>query len=59
MGITFILTVVLIVLISLKEEKDNEKGIDLNKNLFKTNASYNTPAFIKLIITAALYAIFW
>ena len=61
MGMTFILTSIIIVLISLQEGKgaDNPKGIPLTKDLFKTSPIFNIGVFIVMIISIALYAIFW
>ena len=61
MGMTFILTSIIIVLISLKEGKgvDNPKGIPLTKDLFKTSPAFNIGAFVIMIILVALYAMFW
>ena len=60
MGITFIITMIVIGIISYLEGNQNDpKGIELSKNLFETKPSFNIPAFAVLIITAMLYAIFW
>ena len=60
MGITFIITMMVIYIISYLEGNQNDpKGIELSKNLFETKPSFNIPAFTVLIITAMLYAIFW
>jgi SSS family solute:Na+ symporter len=60
MGITFLITLLVIFIISYLEGNRNDpKGIILSKKLFHTSSSFNIPAFIVLIITAMLYAIFW
>ena len=60
MGITFLITMFIIYLISFIEgNQDDPKGINLSSNLFETKPSFNIPAFAVLIITAMLYAIFW
>jgi SSS family solute:Na+ symporter len=61
MGITFILTSIIIVIISYLENKgaDDPKGIALSKDLFKTSPKFNIGSFVILIILAVLYAIFW
>ena len=60
MGITFLITLLVIFIISYLEGNENDpKGIVLSKKLFHTSSSFNIPAFIVLIITAMLYAIFW
>lgn len=61
MGLTFILTSILIIIISYMEGKgaDNSKGIKLTKELFKTSPLFNIGAFAVMIILVALYAMFW
>jgi SSS family solute:Na+ symporter len=61
MGLTALLTMGVIMLISMLTGKgaDDEKGISLGGDLFKTGPVFNISAFAILIITAALYALFW
>ena len=61
MGLTFILTAIIIIMISYMEGKgtDNPKGIALTKDLFKTTPLFNIGAFAVMIILVALYAMFW
>jgi SSS family solute:Na+ symporter len=61
MGLTFVFTALIIVLISYLENKgvDDEKGLILKKELFKTGTAFNMGAFAILIILAFLYTIFW
>jgi len=61
MGYTAILTMIVIIVASLLQNKGEEdpKGIILTKDLFKTNATFNIGAFAVMIILAALYALFW
>jgi SSS family solute:Na+ symporter len=61
MGLTFVFTAMIIVLISYLENKgaDDEKGLILKKELFKTGTAFNLGAFAILIILAFLYTIFW
>ena len=61
MGLTFILTSIIIIVISYLEGKgaDNPKGITLSKELFKTSPLFNIGAFAVMIILVALYAMFW
>ena len=61
MGLTFILTSIIIIIISYIEGKgtDNPKGIVLTKELFKTSPLFNIGAFAVMIILVALYAMFW
>jgi SSS family solute:Na+ symporter len=61
MGLTAVLTMLVIVILSYLQNKgkDDEKGIELTKDLFKTSPAFNIGAFAVCIITAALYALFW
>jgi len=61
MGLTALLSMVVIVIVSLIQTKgqDDEKGIELGKDLFKTNAVFNISAFAISLVVAALYVIFW
>jgi SSS family solute:Na+ symporter len=61
MGITAILSMVVIALVSIRENKENDdlKGISLDKGIFDTSALYNIGSFALMIILAGLYAFFW
>ncbi len=61
MGYTAVLTMIVIALVSYFQNKgqDDEKGIPLSKELFKTSPIFNVGAFAVMIILVALYAIFW
>ena len=61
MMLTFIFTVIIMVLISLKENngRDDAKGIPLKKSMFETSPMFNISAFVIMIILAVLYARFW
>lgn len=61
MGYTFILTMIVIVLVSyfLNKGADDEKGIPLTKNLFKTSPIFNIGTFAVMLILVVLYALFW
>lgn len=61
MGITCLLTIAVIMIISYLEGKGNNdsKGIILSKDLFKTSSVFNISALIIMLITAFLYAFFW
>ncbi|NCT10782.1 MAG: sodium/solute symporter [Flavobacteriia bacterium] len=61
MGLTAVFTMLVIVLISYLQNKgaDDERGISLTKDLFKTSPTFNIGAFIVCIITAVLYCLFW
>ena len=61
MGLTFILTSIIIVVISYMDGKgaDSPKGIVLTKELFKTSPLFNIGAFVVMIILVVLYSLFW
>ena len=61
MGYTLLLTMGIIALVSLRQNKgaDDPKGIPLSRELFRTSPKFNIGAFAALIIIAAIYALFW
>jgi SSS family solute:Na+ symporter len=61
MGYTALLTMLIIILISLLQNKgvDDKKGIPLTKGLFKTSPVFNIGAFAIMIILVVIYALFW
>jgi len=61
MGITFVVDVVLMVLISLTDPKgkDNPKGLEIDATMFKPHNSFAIGAVIVCGILSALYIIFW
>ena len=61
MGLTAILSMLVIAFVSIKEnkDKDDSKGIELEEGVFDTSALYNIGSFALMIILAALYAFFW
>lgn len=61
MGLTALATMVVIIVISniTGKGKEDEKGINLSGDLFKTSPVFNISAFAICIITAVLYALFW
>ena len=61
MGLTAILSMLVIALVSINENKDknDSKGIELEEGVFDTSALYNIGSFALMIILAGLYAFFW
>lgn len=60
MGICFIILVILMVIISLIENKSaDKKAIEIDKTLFKTSQVFNISAVVIFGILAAIYAVFW
>jgi SSS family solute:Na+ symporter len=61
MGYTALLTMVLIIAISLLQNKgsNDTKGIPLTKELFKTSPIFNISAFAIMLILVVVYAVFW
>jgi SSS family solute:Na+ symporter len=58
---TWILSMIIILGVSYIEAKgkDNEKGILLSKELFKTEKAFNISAVIIILILIVLYTVFW
>ena len=61
MGLTALLTMAVIILVSWMENKgkDDSKAIELNKGIFKTSPLFNIGAFATLIILTVVYTLFW
>lgn len=61
MGITFVATAVIMMIVSYFENKgaDDAKGIEVTKKTFYTDPVFNIAAFGIMLVVAALYAIFW
>jgi len=61
MGYTTLLTMLVIILVSLYQNKgaEDHKGIEISKGMFKTNPVFNIGAFAVMIILVVLYALFW
>ena len=61
MGLTTLLTMSIIAFISYRQNRgaNDEKGIDITKETFKTDGIYTIGAFALLLILSALYAFFW
>ncbi|MGY8940405.1 MAG: sodium/sugar symporter [Flavobacteriales bacterium] len=61
MGYTTLLTMLVIALVSWKENKgaDDAKGITISTETFKTGAIYNVGAFAVMVVLVALYGLFW
>ena len=61
MGYTALLTMLVIALISYVQHKgkDDEKGIDISKETFKTSPIFNIGSMLVMLILVALYAFFW
>ena len=61
MGYTALLTMLVIILISFiqHKEKDDEKGIEITKETFRTSAIFNIGSMLVMLVLVALYAFFW
>ena len=61
MGYTALLTMLVIVLLSYVQHKgkDDEKGIDISKETFKTSPVFNIGSMLVMLVLVALYAFFW
>jgi len=58
---TWILSMIIMVIVSYLETKgkDNEKGIELSKELFRTGKGFNISALVIIVILIILYTVFW
>lgn len=61
MGYTTLVTMLVIMLISWMQNKgeDDDKGIELKKDTFKTGPVFNISTFAVMIILAVLYSVFY
>ena len=61
MGYTTVITMIIIAIYSYMQHKgkDDEKGIEITKELFKTSPLFNIGAFAIMLVLVALYSIFW
>ncbi len=61
MGYTCLLTILIIGIVSYIQHKgqDDEKGIPINNQMFKTSPLFNIGAFAIMILLVVLYAMFW
>lgn len=61
MGLTALLTMAVIIVVSITENKGAEdlKGIDLPKGIFKTTPTFNIGAFATMIILTVIYSLLW
>ena len=61
MGLTALISMVIIAIVSLKENKDKDdaKSIKLEKGIFITSPIFNIGSFALLIVLSGLYAFFW
>lgn len=61
MGYTCLLTMLIIAIYSYIQHKgqDDEKGIPINNQMFKTSPLFNVGAFAIMVLLVVLYAMFW
>jgi SSS family solute:Na+ symporter len=61
MGYTLLLTMLIIAITSFIQHngKNDDKGIPITKQMFKTSPLFNVGAFAIMIILVVLYAMFW
>ncbi|MDN3491508.1 sodium/sugar symporter [Winogradskyella bathintestinalis] len=61
MGITALVTMSIIIVLSYLQNKgaDDEKGIEISKNLFKTSPLFNIGSMVICLLLTVLYALFW
>ena len=61
MGLTTLITMAVIILVSYGENKgaEDEKGINLAEGIFKTTPSFNIGAFAIMLILTVIYSLLW
>mgnify|MGYP000214841291 FL=1 len=61
MGLTALLTMAVIVIVSLQQNKgaQDAKAINLPKGIFNTSPLFNISAFATLILLTVIYSLFW
>lgn len=61
MGIATLLSMAVTMILSYLQNKgaDDEKGIEISKNLFKTTPLFNMGSIVVCILLAVLYSLFW
>jgi len=61
MGLTCLISIAIIAVASYIQNKgaDDSKGIDINRETFKTGKTFNIVSYAIIIILVALYALFW
>ena len=61
MGLTALLTMAVIVVVSIRQNKgvEDSKAINLPKGIFKTSPLFNIGTFATLIILTVFYSLFW
>lgn len=61
MGLTCLVTILVIMIVSYLEKagRYDEKGIQLNKGLFRTTPLFNIGAFCIMLVLTAIYALLW
>lgn len=61
MGLTLLLTMAIVAVISLIQNKgkDDGKGIALDGGFFKTSAKFNIISYAVMIVLVSLYVLFW
>ena len=61
MGLTALLTMAVIIVISIKQNKgaEDSKAINLPKSIFNTSPIFNIGAFATFIILTVIYSLFW
>jgi len=61
MGLTCLISIAIIAVVSYIQNKgaDDSKGIDINRETFRTGKTFNIVSYAIIIILVALYALFW
>ncbi len=59
MGIVFLLSVAVMIVVSLVQSDSKVQGLDLSKDLFRTSGLFNVLTLVIIGILAAFYALLW
>ena len=59
MGLVFLSSSIMLIIISLLDKKHKSKGFHLELSTFKTNTTFNISSTILVLLIAVLYALYW
>ncbi len=59
MGLVFLISAFLIIVVSLQDKNPVGKGFDISKKTFYSHSTFNLLSVVLLLILAVLYALYW